>query len=340
MKRHNLKFILVVVVVLLGPARACLAQTVAVTMSLDAPVISVGQSTILRVYAQVVPDYRAVTDRIFSWYVDVLNTNGTAASANHAALLKVASDNDPLVSSNGFTSGANRLGIYDTFLNRPGAGVSNRVELISVPVRGLAAGQTRFSVRHGTGVATLSEDFLVAPTGGGEFTLGGVYGAAFADLTVLAVSTNTLSCLTITQTNLAGGLNRVTVQFCPLVGYDHYVEYRDQLVGGPGWQTFPNGPHNSGVYLETNNVPVRFYRIRGIPAGALAAFRLDITPLNATQLRLTYPVAVGFNYTVESRTNLLTGSWQPLPGGPHNSGNVSVTNATAQLFFRVGAIPQ
>jgi len=339
MKSFNFSISMIAVAVLFGPTRASQAQTVAVTMSLDSPAVSVGQSTTLRVYAQVVPNLRTNSDRIFSWYVDVLNTNGSTASANYPAMQKPASDNDPLTSSNGFTNGASRLGVYDTFLNLPRAGVTNRVELMSIPVGGLSAGQTRFVVRPGTGVPSLSEDFIVAPLSGGGFLSGGEYSAAFADLTVLAAPSNAITCLTITRTNLAGGLNRVTVQFCPLAGYDHFVEYRDQLVGGPGWQTFPNGPHNSGVYVDTNSVPVRFYRIRGIPTSALAPFRVDIIPINPTQLRLTYPITAGFNYTIELRTNLVTGSWQALTGGPHNSGNVIVTNTSPQLFFRVRATP-
>lgn len=267
MKRYNLTIILVVVVVLLGPARQSLAQVVAITARLDTNIIAVGQSTTLHVYAQVVPNLRTNADRIFSWYVDVLNTNGTTASANYSAMLKTASDKDPLTSSNGFNNGAHRLGIYDTFLNRPGAGVSNQVELMSIPVRGLAVGQTRFGVLRGTGVANLSEDFLVAPTGGGAFMTGGDYSMAFANLTVLAAPSNAISCLTITRTNLAGGVNQVTVQFCPLAGYVHYVEYRDQLVGGLGWQMFPNGPHNSGnvIVIVTNSNPQLFFRVRAAP---------------------------------------------------------------------------
>ena len=312
-------------------------QFVAVTAQLDTNIIAVGQTTTLHIYAQVLPGYRDSTDRIFSWYVDVLNTNGAAANANYAAMQKTNSDNNLQTSSTGVSQAANRSAIYDTFENLPGAGVTIPVELMRIPVTGLAAGQTRFGVQHGTGVS-LVYDFLVAD--GGEGLFGGDYSASLANLTVLGAPSNSISCLSLTRTNLAGGLNQVTVQFCPLAGYNHYVEYRDQLVGGPGWQTFPNGPHNSGVYVETNGVPVRFYRIRGVPAGGLAAFRLDITQLNATQLRLTYPIAAGFNYTIESRTNLVTGSWQPWPGGPHNTGNEIVTNAGARLFFRVGALPQ
>src|SRR6185503_18687357 len=57
------------------------AQAVAVTASLDTNVLVVGQSTTLRIFAQVLPAYRTNADRIFSWYVDLLNTNGAAAQA-------------------------------------------------------------------------------------------------------------------------------------------------------------------------------------------------------------------------------------------------------------------
>ena len=340
MKRYDFKIILAIVVAQLGASGQSLAQVVAVTAQLDTNIITVGQSTILRIYAQVSPAYRAEAERIFSWYVDVLNTNSLAASADYASMLKPESDKDPLISSNGFTSGTSRLGVYDTFLNHPGAGVTNPVELLSIPVTGLTVGKTRFGVRHGTGVASLSEDFLVAPTGAGEFISGGVYSAAFANLTVVAAPSNSINCLTLTHTNLPDGSNRVMVQFCPQAGYNHYVEYRDQLVGGPGWQPFPNGPHNSGIFIETNSVPLRFYRVRGIPVSGLAPFQLDIIQINRTQMRLSYPITPGFNYSIEFRTNLVSGTWQTWPGSPHNSGEMIVTNNSVQLFFRVGASPQ
>ena len=71
----------VLIAALVAPSRA-LAQVVAVTLRLDTNVISVGGSTTLRVFAQVVPSVRANAERIFSWYVDVLNTNSPVATAN------------------------------------------------------------------------------------------------------------------------------------------------------------------------------------------------------------------------------------------------------------------
>src|SRR4051794_24527436 len=85
---------------LLAPAGA-MAQAVVVTMRLDTNTISVGGSTTLRVFAQVAPNVRANAERIFSWYVDVLNTNGLVASANYGSMQKSASDNDPNLSSTG-----------------------------------------------------------------------------------------------------------------------------------------------------------------------------------------------------------------------------------------------
>lgn len=314
------------------------AQVVGVTVQLDTNVVAVGQSTTLRVYAQVLPPFRANAERIFSWYVDVINTNGAVAGANYADLLKPVADKDPQTSSNGFNSAANRIGIYDTFLNLPGAGTNPPVELLHVPVTGLTTGQTRFAVRAGTGVPSLSQDFIVAPLDGGEMMTGGDYGAASVNLTVIPGVSNVTNCLTITHTNLPGGVNRVMLQYCLLSGYDHFVEFRDQLVGGAGWQTFLGGPHNSGVYGDTNNVPVRFYRIRAVPAGSsLAPFRVNIARFSASQVRLTYPVTAGYNYTIEVRNNIMGGSWLPLAGGPHNFGDVIITSTGGPVFYRVRA---
>lgn len=316
------------------------AQVVAVTMQFDTNTLAVGQSTTLHIYGQVVPAYRTNADRIFSWYVDVLNTNGTAATANYAAMLKAASDKDPQISSTGTSQGANRRGVYDTFLNLPGAGVTNPVELLRLSVTGAAPGQTRFAIVHGTGVTNLSEDFIVAPQDGSDPWTGGDYSAAFADLTIVSGPTNVVKRLAISYTRLTGGLNRATLTYSAVAGYDCYLEYRDQLVGGAGWQTFPGGPHNSGIYVDTNGVPTRFYRIRAAPAGSsLAPFRVTIArTATPGQLRLTYPMTAGFNYTIEFR-NSLTAAWQPLPGGPHNSGDV-IVNSTNASFYRVGATPQ
>lgn len=243
----------------LGSSPCASAQAVAVTMRLDTNVVSVGQGTTLHISAQVIPGLRATSDRIFSWYVNVLNTNGAAAGANYSAMLKTASDNDPSLSSKGFNSGANRFAIYDTFLNLPGAGVANPVELMSIPVTGLAGGKTRFLVTAGSG-ASLSYDFQVAPTGGGQAYLGGDYTAAFADLTVSGSAACVLN-LAITPLSGGGPGGRYQLTFSPCPNYTHTVESRAALGDLAGWQALPGAPHNSGVVTITNTGPARLYRV-------------------------------------------------------------------------------
>ena len=245
----------------MGSSRCANAQAVAVTMRLDTNMVTVGQGTTLHISAQVVPGLRATSDRIFSWYVNVLNTNGNSVGANYSAMLKTASDNDPSLSSKGINNGANRLAIYDTFLNLPGAGVANPVELMSIPVTGLAGGRTRFLVQPGSGAA-LSNDFQVAPTGGGSAYTGGDYSAAFADLIV----TSSIPCalnLTVTRLAVSGGPGGTfQLSFSPCPNYTHTVESRAALGDLAGWQALPGAPHNSGVVIVTNTGPSRYYRVR------------------------------------------------------------------------------
>lgn len=262
MKTSELTWGLLAGALLLGVARQGVAQAVRVTMSVDAPVIAVGGATTLHIYAQVIPELRAGADRIVTWYVDVLNTNGLVAGANYGAMQKPASDRDPQTSSTGVTQAANRRGIYDTFLNLPGAGTTNRVELMSIPISGLAAGQTRFLVQAGSGVPLLSSDFLVAPKAGGAPYVGGDYAVAFADLTV----GSTAPCvpqLQVTRVTGGGGPNgTLQLSFTPCPGMNHTVEVRGALGDATGWLPLPGAPHNTGSVTVTNSVTQRFYRVR------------------------------------------------------------------------------
>jgi hypothetical protein len=159
-----------------------------------------------------------------------------------------------MTSSNGTTDGPNRRGIYDTFLNLPGAGVNNPVELFSVPVQGLASGQTRFAVQAGTGVTNLLADFIVAPQGGGAPWLGGDYSSASVDLVVGAGGL----MLSIMPSATPG---QFTITFPVVAGKNYVVQSRDALGQGSAWQPLPGAPHNSGSLTVTNNVPQRFYRV-------------------------------------------------------------------------------
>ena len=238
-----------------GSARS---QVVDVTASLDTRTVSVGQSSTLRVFARVAPPQQANADRIFSWYVDVLNTNGSVATDDYAAMQKLASDKDPSTSSTGTQEGANRRGIYDTFLKLPGAGVSAPVELMAIQVNGLTAGQTRFRIRAGTG-AGLSSDFLVAPSGGGAPLTGGNYSLAEAVLTVSAATSNI--SVSISVTNAPGGAKGVALSFPVSAGFNFTAQYSDQLAGAASWQPLPGAPHNSGTAFDLTSAGRRFYRV-------------------------------------------------------------------------------
>ena len=243
-----------------GSARS---QVVDVTATLDTKTVSVGQSSTLRVFARVVPAQQANADRIFSWYVDVLNTNGSVAIADYAAMQKSASDKDPSTSLTGTQEGANRRGIYDTFLKLPGAGVSAPVELMAIPVKGLKAGQTLFRIRAGTG-AGLSSDFLVAPSGGGAPLTGGNYSLAEAVLTVSAATSNI--SVSISVTNAPGGAKGVALSFPVSAGFNFTAQYSDQLAGAASWQPLPGAPHNSGTAFDLTSAGRRFYRVAISPA--------------------------------------------------------------------------
>lgn len=244
---------------LLSTAVSCAAQAVAVTLQLDSTSIAAGETTQLHVLAQIVPSQRASSDRIFSWYIDLLDNDGSVAIPQFDQLRKTASDQDSQTSSSGRTDGAHRRGIYDTFLNLPNAGRDTPVELFSVPVSALAPGRVVFSVQAGTTVSELNSDFIVAPAGGGDPRLGGDYSGAKVELQVRGTAAPRLS---ISSRVLASQEQVLTVTFTPQAGQTHVVEYRNDLGSGPAWQSLPGAPHNSGTVTDTNRVVHRFYRLR------------------------------------------------------------------------------
>ena len=258
-RRIALRYALALAAVL-GSAFRSHAQAVSVTMSLDNPTISISQTSTLHVYAQVIPSLRTNADRIFSWYINVLNTNGTVAGCNWSLMQKTASDQDPQTSSTGVSQGSNRVGIYDTFLNLPGAGTSNRVELLSVPVTGLAVGTTLFQVQAGTGQPDLSSDFLVAPKGGGQPYIGGDYSAALVNLNVITSAPCTPQLHVTDLSPGPGGFLLLTFTPCP--SRNNTVESRSSLSNGVPWQALPGAPHNSGSVTVTNSSSPRFFRVR------------------------------------------------------------------------------
>jgi hypothetical protein len=306
------------------------AQVVEVTLRLDTERVAVGEATTLHALAQVAPALRPNADRIFSWYVDLLALDAGVASADYSQLQKPVSDKDPRTSSSGSTDGANRRGIYDTFLNSAGAGVAEPVELFSVVVRGMAAGRARFAVQAGTGVGGLAADFIVAPKGGGGPWIGGNYSGAQIVLEVGEAAG--VPALTIARSDAPG---RLTISYPVQPGKNHILQYRDALEPGAQWLPFPGAPHNGGSVTITNNVGQRFFRLAVGDGTADSA--LTIAPSGAPgRLTISYPVQAGKNHVLQYRDALGSGAqWQPFPGAPHNSGSVTVTNDVGQRFFRL-----
>jgi hypothetical protein len=237
------------------------APAVQVTLKLDENQIAVGESTTLHVFAQIVEAQRASTDRIFSWYVDLLNSGGAVAKLNADSLVRTASDKDSRTSSAGSSEGANRRGIYDTFLNLAGAGKSAPVELFSIPVQGIGVGTASFHVQAGTGVSGLAADFIVAPTGGGDPLLGGDYSAASIQLEVTGGGTVCEARITkIAHSAQVGGGNQAVITFSLCPGKNLSVEFSDDL--GGAWQALPGAPHNSGSVTDSSTSSHRFFRLR------------------------------------------------------------------------------
>jgi hypothetical protein len=243
--------------------RAAFSQAVAVTLTLDKPQINVGETTALHVLAQIVPVQRANSDRIFSWYVDLLDLNGAIAKLQTSSLSKAASDNNPAIALSGTVEGDNIRGIFDTFMGLAGAGRDSAVELLSMPVKGVAAGKAMIKVQAGTG-EDLAEDFIVAPLGGGEDPLtGGDYSNAQIEL---QVSGNIQAPrLTIVLGRNAQTQNpEVTLKFTPAAGINYFIEASDSLGPAASWQPLSGAPHNSGQIVDPASAQHRFYRVRAV----------------------------------------------------------------------------
>lgn len=243
-------------------SRTTQAQVVEVTMQFETNRLAAGAATLLRAYAQVVPARQNDVERIFSWYVDVLNLNASVARADFTRIQKPASDNDPLTSSSGTVASDRLTGVYDTFLNQSGAGVAAPVLLFSVPVTAVAPGRATFSIRAGTGVAALSADFIAAPIGGGEAFTGGDYSAAQATLEVGAASTNQPTIIAALKRPSPTTPDRLELSFTTVAGWNYFIESRDTLAPASLWQLVPGGPYNSGSVILTNVTASRFFRVK------------------------------------------------------------------------------
>ncbi|MHB8521424.1 MAG: hypothetical protein ACYDH9_11800 [Limisphaerales bacterium] len=325
------------------------AQVVTVTAAFDSPTLTVGAATTLRVFAQVDPANQALADQIFSWYVDVLNLAPTNARADFATLQKRFSDNNPRTSSLGKAEGINnQRGIFDTFLNTPGAGVTNRIELFNCSVTALATGTVAFAVSAGTTVTNLAYDFVVNPLADTDPLTGGIYDSARAALSVTppVIDTTPIN-LQLSYAKLAGiSSNRVTLSFNAAAGRNYFLEYMDKLTNAPSWQLLPGAPHNSGNFVDTNASPSRFYRVRAVTNSVVlhdVKLQITVAPLagsSSKRVSISFNPIAGLNHFLESTDRLNPGAaWQPLPGSPQNSGSYLETNSVPSRFYRVRISP-
>jgi len=239
------------------------AQVVDVSLSLATNQIVVGGTTMLTASAQIRADQRGTADRIFSWYVDLVNA-GAVARLDSANLQKPAADNDPAISGRGVVEGANVRGIYDTFMNLPGAGRDAPVVLFAIPVTGLALGKTEFHLQPGSRISGLMDDFLVAPAAGGDPLTGGEYTLAVANLDVVAPDSGGLPPFPVSIALAGAPANRVRIAFPVTVGWNYFVETRADLATGSTWQQIAGGPFNSGQADVAISGAGQFFRVKAI----------------------------------------------------------------------------
>lgn len=251
-----------VVLLVCGPISLLTAQVVDVTLVLETNRVHVGETTLLNAYAWVVAGRRGNADRIFSWCVDALNSAPAVARVDFGRLLRPVSDNETGLSSGGTPAPAICAGIHDTFMNRPGAGVSEPVLLFTVPVTGLSPGKSTCSVRAGTGVPALAYDFLVAPLDGGDPLTGGNYLRALSHLEVISdTDVPTPFRLALTRP-VPSDPARWEIRFPVAEGWDYWLESRPSLEQSASWQLVPGGPFNTGSITLTNRATSSFYRVQ------------------------------------------------------------------------------
>lgn len=159
------------------------APAVRVTLEIDKPQLKVGETATARVFARIVPEQLETTTQIVTWYVDLLNSNGSAVQVQPATLIVPESDSQPNTSSKGTLSGGQLRAIYDTLFSNVGAGHDAPVELFSVQLKAVTVGVSRFSVAAGTGAPALAEDFIVSSSTGDPI-YGGLYDTAIAEISV------------------------------------------------------------------------------------------------------------------------------------------------------------
>lgn len=180
---------------LLMAATAAAGPAVKVSCTTEDGRLKVGQVGTVHVYGTIVPDLLEKTDQIFSWYVDLLNSDTNVIQINPETVQVPTSDRSAQSSSKGTLDKAGLHGVYDTFLKLPGAGHGDVVELFSVQFKAVGEGVATLRVGPGSGVSGLNTDFIVVPIDIGEPLLGGAYDAAVVEVATFVNAPPTLDAL-------------------------------------------------------------------------------------------------------------------------------------------------
>lgn len=239
-----------------GPASA-----VQISVRFDRPAIAVGEKTVLRVLAEIVPGLKSTAAQIFSWHVDLVAEFAAPVDMQVTGLERSASDRDPQSSSGGSVDGSVLRGVYDTFVGRTDAGLKAPVELFSLPVVGVREGTASFRVRPGTGPTGLSGDFLVAGISPDATWMGGDYAAATAALQVGGAPVEGPTLSIRFEPSSSGGGGTVVVEFAVQSGRTYVVQSAESLGAGALWRDLAGAPHQSGRVVDTIGSRARFYRV-------------------------------------------------------------------------------
>jgi len=179
------------------------------------------------------------------------------------------------------------------------------------------------------GTAAFILEATLTAAGPGTVTVG-VTSSRHPDLTTQATA--------FFQTSAGFTLRRtdgIELEFEPLPGLSHELEYRGSLDPAGHWFDLPGGPHDTGYYLDRDRSFMRFYRVRLSGAGDL-----PVSIRVAAETELTWTPAPGTLYTVQFLDALAPGAvWRDLPEAPHPGGRVIDPTGRPYRFYRLMMTP-
>lgn len=233
------------------------------TLRVDRANLGIGETTVIRAFAQVDASLRSTADRIFSWNVDLLSLDPEVAVPDPGSLVRPVSDKDPVLGSTGLVDGPHLRGIRDSFLELPGAGLAQAVELFSVAVRALTPGKATFRLRAAVAGGGLDPDFLVLPIDDRDAWSGAGYEGAVVTVTVNGTGAGTPPTLRIGP----GAVGAVRIEAATVAGSRVALEESDGLEAGAVWKRVAESADGTAVvsYETKSTAPRRFYRAVLLP---------------------------------------------------------------------------